>query len=95
MTVWSEPPYVSLLRYERWGERCQSCFMSAQESTQEAKITAVQLGLQLRKVKERKLSACSRCSCVKYCCRECQKADWPDHKHECGKLHSSTSQSAN
>ena len=85
VTVWSEPPYVSLLRYERWGERCQSCFMSAQESTQEAKITAAKLG-HAGHVKERKLNACSRCSCVKYCCRGCQKADWPDHRHECAVL---------
>lgn len=77
VTVWTEPPYVSLLRYERWGTRCQSCFMTAEEATAAAGD---------KRSKKRKLSACSRCSCVKYCCRDCQMADWPDHKHECAVL---------
>lgn len=86
VTVWTEPPYVALLRYERWNTRCQSCFMTATE----ANATAAGKGS-----KQRKMSACSRCGCVKYCCRDCQKADWPDHKHECAVLKrraSSTSQ---
>ncbi|KAF6746349.1 hypothetical protein DFP72DRAFT_635403 [Ephemerocybe angulata] len=30
---------------------------------------------------------CSRCECVVYCSRECQKEDWDEgHKHECGSL---------
>ena len=77
VTVWTEPPYVSLLRYERWGTRCQSCFMTAEEATASAGD---------KRGKKRNLSACSRCSCVKYCCRDCQIADWPDHKHECAVL---------
>ena len=74
VTVWTEPPYVALLRHERWGMRCQSCFMTAAEAAAS------------RKEKQQKLSACSRCGIVKYCCRGCQKADWPDHKHECAVL---------
>jgi hypothetical protein len=81
VTVWSEPPYVALLRYERWGARCQSCFMTAAESTAAAASKAGSAA-----TKQRKLSACSRCGCVKYCCRDCQKADWSDHKHECAVL---------
>lgn len=29
------------------------------------------------------LSTCGRCEKVKYCSRECQKIDWPDHKSDC------------
>jgi hypothetical protein len=77
VTVWTEPPYVALLRYERWGARCQSCFMTAAEANEVDGDT---------RSKQRSLSACSRCGCVKYCCRDCQKNDWPDHKHECAVL---------
>jgi hypothetical protein len=27
---------------------------------------------------------CSRCKAVCYCCRECQQADWKEHKKSCG-----------
>jgi hypothetical protein len=33
-----------------------------------------------------KLMACSSCKKVRYCSRECQKADWKRHKEECGKM---------
>ncbi len=77
VTVWTEPPYVALLRFERWGARCQSCFMTAADATAADEDT---------RSKQRSLSACSRCGCVKYCCRDCQRNDWPDHKHECAVL---------
>lgn len=36
-------------------------------------------------LKERvSLSVCSRCRVHQYCSRECQIADWDDHKHGCG-----------
>jgi len=31
------------------------------------------------------LKACAKCRCVFYCNRECQKANWPEHKPFCGK----------
>jgi hypothetical protein len=30
-----------------------------------------------------KVKACSRCRMVYYCGKECQRAHWPQHKHEC------------
>ena len=30
--------------------------------------------------------SCARCLLVKYCSRECQKLDWPDHKNECKRI---------
>jgi len=30
-----------------------------------------------------KFQLCSRCNRVRYCCRECQKADWASHKRMC------------
>ena len=32
-----------------------------------------------------KMLRCTRCRNVNYCSRECQEADWPSHKHVCGK----------
>lgn len=29
------------------------------------------------------LMVCSKCKSVAYCCPECQKADWAQHKHQC------------
>ena len=34
---------------------------------------------------EKSLLRCSRCKVVRYCGRDCQVADWPQHKKECGK----------
>lgn len=31
----------------------------------------------------RSLSNCGRCRMTKYCCKECQNADWPIHKRWC------------
>lgn len=31
------------------------------------------------------LQRCSKCSSTRYCSRDCQKADWKDHKKTCGK----------
>ena len=32
---------------------------------------------------ERRLQRCARCGLVYYCSRECQRADWNDHKANC------------
>jgi len=37
----------------------------------------------LGKVERGKTFYCSRCRCITYCSRECQKADWTTHKREC------------
>src|SRR5436305_13498948 len=29
------------------------------------------------------LLTCTRCKTAKYCCKECQKADWKEHKAVC------------
>ncbi len=31
-----------------------------------------------------KLRCCGKCKKVYYCCRDCQLADWPSHKSDCG-----------
>ncbi len=35
-------------------------------------------------------SYCSRCRCVTYCSRECQKEDWSTHKRECDECAATT-----
>ena len=35
------------------------------------------------RVERSKTKYCSRCRCVTYCSRGCQKADWTTHKHGC------------
>jgi hypothetical protein len=35
-------------------------------------------------IDNKSMMCCSRCRHVYYCCRECQKIDWPRHKIECG-----------
>ncbi|CAG7555004.1 unnamed protein product [Fusarium equiseti] len=40
------------------------------------------------------LKRCAKCSSESYCSRECQKADWKNHKKVCGKQGSSASASA-
>jgi hypothetical protein len=39
-----------------------------------------------RIVERRKLRCCSRCRSVTYCSRECQVADWSDHKEFCDEV---------
>eukprot|EP00984_Skeletonema_dohrnii_P007567 scaffold2763_cov88-Skeletonema_dohrnii-CCMP3373.AAC.3 len=39
-----------------------------------------------RTVERNKTMYCSRCRCVAYCSRECQKADWTAHKQECERM---------
>jgi hypothetical protein len=57
--------------------------------------TSVEPGTSTRKVGDRKIctscrkktsecKACSKCSIVPYCSKECQKSDWPIHKLFCG-----------
>jgi MYND finger len=36
--------------------------------------------------KSENLKACSNCKVVRYCCRECQTADWPKHKKYCKEM---------
>jgi len=36
------------------------------------------------KIDKKSMMRCSRCHQVSYCCRECQKIDWPRHKINCG-----------
>lgn len=35
-------------------------------------------------------SRCSQCQSVSYCGKECQRADWPSHKHTCRSLKGGT-----
>mmetsp|Transcript_35285 Transcript_35285/g.79183 ORF Transcript_35285/g.79183 Transcript_35285/m.79183 type:complete len:213 (-) Transcript_35285:293-931(-) len=37
-------------------------------------------------IKEIKLKPCARCRTVAYCCRECQRADYKDHKKICRRI---------
>lgn len=37
-------------------------------------------------VERSKMSSCARCGNANYCSRVCQKADWPNHKDECGAI---------
>eukprot|EP00984_Skeletonema_dohrnii_P007845 scaffold2899_cov85-Skeletonema_dohrnii-CCMP3373.AAC.1 len=39
-----------------------------------------------RMVERSRTMYCSRCRCVTYCSRECQKAHWPMHKIQCDKF---------
>ena len=39
-----------------------------------------------RRVERSKTKYCSRCRCATYCSRECQVADWPEHKPYCDKF---------
>ena len=34
---------------------------------------------------QQNFATCQRCKRVRYCCKECQRADWPEHKVVCGK----------
>jgi len=52
----------------------------------EARKTTPKLGLCWgceKEVERTALSVCSRCMIEKYCSRECQLADWRDHKEQC------------
>jgi len=33
-----------------------------------------------------KMMRCGRCSCARYCSKDCQRADWEEHKGECADL---------
>ena len=37
-----------------------------------------------RRIPRSQLHVCKGCMMVEYCCRECQRADWKDHKQFCG-----------
>jgi len=57
------------------------------EMYQEARRTLPKTGICFgcQKEKERvALSVCSRCMIEQYCSRDCQVANWPVHKRDCG-----------
>ncbi|KAF8173754.1 hypothetical protein K438DRAFT_1980637 [Mycena galopus ATCC 62051] len=35
-------------------------------------------------LRKKDLQICSRCDIVRYCSKECQRKDWPEHKQACG-----------
>ena len=42
---------------------------------------------------KKELQVCTKCKTAQYCSRECQVADWPEHKHRCrdsAKFHEET-----
>jgi hypothetical protein len=45
----------------------------------------------LKKESECKLLLCAKCKEIMYCSKDCQRADWPDHKPQCDPLRHMTS----
>ncbi|GAA5900303.1 hypothetical protein JCM8208_005320 [Rhodotorula glutinis] len=73
-TLLATAPLVSALDNLHYSTRCTSCYRAADD-----------LDSALPPAK-RKLLQCSLCHVVQYCSSQCQKRDWPVHKHECAAL---------
>ena len=70
-------------------QHCHRCFMDFSEMNDMYRTKAEEKDeLLCGFVECTKLSKqmCSSCKMIKYCSRECQKADWPQHKAKCKQL---------
>eukprot|EP01051_Picozoa_sp_SAG22_P002983 SAG22_NODE_139_length_18025_cov_4.352058_4_plen_1082_part_00 len=62
--------FASVLRPQYWGQRCNACLRRPADDGSPG----------------RKLLCCGKCKRQFYCDRQCQLAEWPDHKSECKRL---------
>lgn len=63
--------FASVLRPQHWGERCNACLRRPADDDG---------------TPPRRLLCCGKCKRQYYCDRQCQLAEWPDHKRECKRL---------
>lgn len=54
--------------------KCKACGKTGQFGTDAETGELIQIT---------ELKMCTSCTSVQYCCKECQKEDWPDHKYFC------------
>ncbi|KPV72663.1 uncharacterized protein RHOBADRAFT_55751 [Rhodotorula graminis WP1] len=81
-TLVTTAPLVSALDNLHYSSRCSSCYRAADD-----------LDSALPPAR-RKLLQCSLCHAVQYCTAQCQKRDWPVHKHECAALRNAANATA-